>query len=176
MKEWKKTKKFLRVRSNFKPQLSADEPKIYKFQEIPGHGKMTINLVFNSVASHLKQLNTHSLYLLKFILGSQHLVPNKNFLTLDLSEGYSCSFLAPLFLRNKTITVKLIKVVENNYFDAGKFIVKLEDPSLQESQIMSNTGKVVGRACFHVWTEVPERQERAELLGDRSNLKERDEV
>lgn len=101
----------MRVRSNFKPQLIADEPKIYKFQEMPGHGKMTINIVFASVASHLKQLNSNSLYLLKFILGGTQLVPNKDFLTLDHSEGYTCSFLAPLFLKNKTITVKLIKVV-----------------------------------------------------------------
>ncbi len=77
MKEWKKTKKFLRVRSNFKPQLSAEEPKIYKFQEIPGRGRLMVRIVFGSILSHMKQLNSNSLYLLKFMLGGTQLIPNK---------------------------------------------------------------------------------------------------
>jgi hypothetical protein len=44
-------------------------------------------------------------------------------------------------------------------FDAGKFIVKLEDPGPQESLIISKTGKVVGRACFALWTEIPEKED-----------------
>lgn len=43
-KEWKKTKKFLRVRSNFKPQLTAEGPKIYKIEEIPGHGRLLLKI------------------------------------------------------------------------------------------------------------------------------------
>ena len=138
----------MRVRSNFKPQLSADAPKIFKFQEMPGHGRLLIKIVFNSVTSHMKQLNSHCLYLLKFCIGGTQIVPNKNFMTLDTSNGYSCEFLAPLFLKNKAITVKMIKVVENSQFDAGKFLVEVSKEGQQEAQIWSKTGKMVGKVSF----------------------------
>lgn len=67
----------MRVRSNFKPQLSAEEPKIFKFQEIPGRGKLLVKVVFSSISSHMRQLNSHSLYLLKFAVGGSQLIPNK---------------------------------------------------------------------------------------------------
>lgn len=80
-KEWRKTKKFLRVRSNFKPQLAAEEPKIFKFEEIAGHGRLLVKIDFKEVVSNMKQLNSHSLYMLKFHLGGSQLIPNKEFLT-----------------------------------------------------------------------------------------------
>lgn len=116
MKEWKKIKKCMRVRSNFKPQLAAKEPKIYKFLEIPGSGRFMVKMVLNGITSHMKQLNTQSLYLIKFNLGGTQLIPNKEFMTLDAAEGYTCQFLVPLFLKGKTVSTKLIKVVENNLF------------------------------------------------------------
>ena len=77
VKEWKKIKKFMRVRSNFKPQLSAQSPKIFKVAQIPGHGRLTVKIVFNSIESNMKQLSSNSLYLLKFNLGGSQLVANK---------------------------------------------------------------------------------------------------
>ena len=77
MKEWKKVKKFMKVRSNFKPQLSAQSPKIFKVAEMPGHGRLTIKIELNSIESNMKQLSSNSLYLLKFNLGGSQLVPNK---------------------------------------------------------------------------------------------------
>ena len=82
VREWKKTKKFLRVRSNFKPQLSAEEPKIVKIEEMPGHGRLVIKIELRELTSVMKQINTHSLYLLNFSLGRTNLIPNKDYLTL----------------------------------------------------------------------------------------------
>jgi hypothetical protein len=31
VREWKRTKNFMKVRSNFKPQFVAEHPRIYKF-------------------------------------------------------------------------------------------------------------------------------------------------
>lgn len=115
-KEWKKTKKFLRVRRNFKPQLTAEEPKIYKVEEIPGHGRMLLRIEFKSIESHMKLLSANSLYLLKFSIGGSQLIPNKEFLRLDTAAGYTCTFFAPHFLRNRPLTVRLIKVIENSLF------------------------------------------------------------
>ena len=90
VKEWKKTKKFLKVRSNFKPQLSAQSPKIYKFAELNGHGRLHVAINFNSVTSHMKQLSSQCLYLLKFNLGGSQLIPNKDYITLEAMNGYVC--------------------------------------------------------------------------------------
>ena len=65
------------MRSNFKPQLSAKEPKIYKVAEITGHGRLMVKIIFNSIQSNMKQLSGNSLYLVKFCLGGSQLVPNK---------------------------------------------------------------------------------------------------
>ena len=61
-------------------------------------------------------LNSNSLYLLKFSVGGSQLIPNKLFLTLDTAPGYTCTFFAPLFLKNRPVTVRLIKIIENNLF------------------------------------------------------------
>lgn len=65
-------------------------------------------------------------------------------MTLDTSSGYTCSFLAPLSYQNKVITVKLIKVVENDMFEAGKFTIHVDDPNPQSSHIISKTYKAIG--------------------------------
>lgn len=107
----------------------------------------------------MKQLNSSSLYLLKFNLGGTQLIPNKEFLTLDTSAGYSVTFLAPTFLRNKCILVKLIKVVENNLFEAGKFAMEIGCPQ-QEGEILNKIGKPIGYVWFKLQTEVREKEKR----------------
>ena len=82
VREWKKTKKFLRVRSNFKPQLSAEEPKIVRIEEMVGHGRLVVRVEVKELTSVMKQINAHSLYLLSFCLGRTNLLPNKDYLTL----------------------------------------------------------------------------------------------
>jgi len=52
---------------------------------MPGHGRLTVKVVFDSIASQMKQLNSNCLYLLKFNLGGTQLIPNKDFLTLQTS-------------------------------------------------------------------------------------------
>ena len=60
--------------------------------------------------------------------------------------------MAPLFLRGKSATVKLIKVIENNMFEAGRFSVSFAEDGFQESDIHSKTGKVVGHVSFSLST------------------------
>lgn len=52
------------------------------------------------------------------------------------------------------MTVKLIKVVENNLYDAGKFMVDLSKNVEQTSEIINKVGKSCGRAIFNVQAEV----------------------
>lgn len=82
LREWKKTKNFLKVRSNFKPQFVAESPKIYKFQEIAGHGRLLVKIDFKEVSSLMRQLSPNSLFLLRVQLGGRQVVPNRQFLTL----------------------------------------------------------------------------------------------
>lgn len=64
----------------------------------------------------MKMLSVNSLYLLRFSVGGQQLIPNKEFLTLDTAPGYACTFFAPHFLKGRPITVRLIKVIENSLY------------------------------------------------------------
>lgn len=61
-------------------------------------------------------LSASSLYLLRFSVGGQQLIPNKEFITLDTAAGYCCTFFAPHFLRGRPMTVRLIKVIENSLY------------------------------------------------------------
>ncbi len=153
VKQWKKTKKFLKVRSNFKPQLTAYEPKIFKLEEIPGHGRLLVRVQFECIESNMKLINSNCLYLLKFSIGGSQLIPNKEFLTLQNSGGYKCVFYAPHFVKDKLITVRLIKVIENNLYEAGKFGVDLAMEQEQTSNIIGKSGKNYGFAIFHVKVE-----------------------
>ena len=58
------------------------------------------------------------------------------------------------------MTVKLIKVVENNLYDAGKFIVDLSKNFEQITEIINKVGKSCGRAVFNVQSEIMERDKR----------------
>ena len=82
VKEWKKTKSFLRVRSNFKPQLSAEEPKIVRVEEMAGYGRLVVKIELKNLTSVMKKINSNSLYLLNFCLGRTNLIPNKDYLTI----------------------------------------------------------------------------------------------
>lgn len=53
--------------------------------------------------------------------------------------------------------MKLVKVIENNLFDAGKFSIDLCMGEEQESFIMSKTGKPCGKAVFKVSLETIEK-------------------
>lgn len=156
-KEWKKTKKFLRVRSNFKPQLTAQEPRIYRVEEIPGHGRLLLRVQFTAIDSHMKMLSAGSLYLLRFSVGGSQLIPNRQFLTLDTAPGYTCTFLAPHFLKSRPMTVRLVKVIENSLFEAGKFGIDLAQDSLQRVNILGKSGRLYGTASFQVTAEVMEK-------------------
>lgn len=57
---------------------------------MPGRGRLLVKMVFEGINSNMKQLNSHSLYLLKFNLGGSQLIPNKEFLTLATTKGYIC--------------------------------------------------------------------------------------
>ena len=157
-REWKKTKKFMRVRSNFKPQLSAEEPKIVKFEGMPGHGRLAVRLELRELSSVMKLINPHSLYLLKFCLGRTPIIANRDYLTLDTAHGYSCAFMAPSFLRDKPISVKLVKVVENEYYEAGRFCLDLGAGEEQSVTIMSKSGKQCGQVSLHLETEMLRRR------------------
>lgn len=98
----------------------------------------------------MKQLNPNCLYLLKFSLGRTNLIPNRTFLTLDNTNGYKCSFMAPSFLKDKPINVKLIKVIENDEYEAGRFAIDLKGPKRQEVPILSKSYKNCGRAIFTI--------------------------
>jgi hypothetical protein len=99
----------------------------------------------------MKMLSSTSLYLLKFSIGGTQLIPNKEFLTLDTAAGYTCTFFAPHFLKNRPLTVRLIKVIENNLFEAGKFGVDLvETGSTQQANILGKSGKLYGFASFQI--------------------------
>jgi hypothetical protein len=145
------------VRSNFKPQLTAEEPKIYKVEEIPGHGRLLLRVEFKSIESHMKMLSASSLYLLRFSVGGSQLIPNREFLTLDSAAGYSCTFFAPHFLKSRPMTVRLIKVIENSLFEAGKFGIDLGQECLQRVNILGKSGKLYGTASFQVSAEVVEK-------------------
>lgn len=177
VREWKKTKNFMKVRSNFKPQFAAEHPRIYKFEEIAGHGRLLVKVEFREVSSLMRQLSASSLFLLRFNLGGRQLVANREFMNLQTSRGYSCTFFAPYFLRSKSINVKLVKVIENNFYDAGKFTLDLSNPTEQQSEIISKTGKVCGRARFSVAVEVMERgtkvEEEKENRGDLAQMQGR---
>ena len=71
-------------------------------------------------------------------------------MTIQNSGGYKCIFYAPHFVKDKLITVRLIKVIENNLFEAGKFGVDLGSESQQTSKIIGKSGKQYGFAVFHV--------------------------
>jgi hypothetical protein len=60
--------------------------------------------------------------------------------------------------------VKLVKVIENNFYDVGKFVLDLSDAAEQQSEIISKTGKACGRARFTVSVQVMERN-RKEVEG-----------
>ena len=45
--------------------------------------------------------------------------------------------MAPSFLRDKLLSVKLLKVVENDYYEAGRFIINLAGEAEQILQIKS---------------------------------------
>ena len=48
-KDWKKTKNFLKVRSNFKRSICNEEPRIFKFEKISGQGKVLVTIAFESL-------------------------------------------------------------------------------------------------------------------------------
>lgn len=107
----------------------------------------------------MKLLSASSLYLLRFSIGGSQLIPNKEFLTLDTAAGYTCTFFAPHFLRNRPLTVRLIKVIENNLFEAGKFgmdLAVLNTP--QHVNIQGKSGKLYGTATFQISVEVVEKR------------------
>jgi hypothetical protein len=97
----------------------------------------------------MKMLSAASLYLLRFSVGGSQLIPNKDFLTLDTAQGYCCTFFAPHFLRNRPMTVRLIKVIENSLFEAGKFSIDLSQEA-QQASILGKSGKLYGTAIFRV--------------------------
>jgi hypothetical protein len=102
----------------------------------------------------MKMLSSNSLYLLRFSIGGSQLIPNKEFLTLDTATGYTCTFFAPHFLRNRPLTVRLIKVVENSLFEAGKFGMDLGQSCIQQATILGKSGRVYGSTSFQVNVEV----------------------
>lgn len=104
----------------------------------------------------MKLLSANSLYLLRFSVGGSQLIPNKEFLTLDTAAGYTCTFFAPHFLKNRPMTVRLIKVIENSLFEAGKFGIDLGQEGIQRVDILGKSGKLYGNACFQVAAEVME--------------------
>ena len=57
---------------------------------MPGHGRLVVKVTLQEIVPHMKLLNPHCLYLLKFHLGGTQLIPNKNFLSLDQSNQYCC--------------------------------------------------------------------------------------
>ena len=59
--------------------------------------------------------------------------------------------MAPSFLRDKPICVKLVKVVENNYYEAGRFTIDLAGETDQTLQIVSRGGS---RPCGQVSVSV----------------------
>ena len=76
-----------------------------------------------------------------------------------------------MFLKGKSVTIKLIKVVENNLFEAGRFVVHFTDGE-QDSEIFTKIGKVVGKASFKVTTDVVEKEGRqlATTSEDKENI------
>lgn len=84
------------------------------------------------------------MYLLKFIVGSAQIVPDRILFTLDKLNGYKVVFYIPVFLRKRSIQCKLMKVVENDEHEAGHFMISLSSEEMQTETIMTKLSKPCG--------------------------------